>query len=76
MECLEEDEILAGLFLDLSKAFDCVSHEILLTELEIYEIRVIELLKYYLSNKKQIIVLDSEESRYESSENAFIHYRS
>lgn len=70
MECLEEDEIPAGLFLDFSKAFHCVSHKILLTKLGIYGIRgiVLELLKGYQSNRKHIVVLDSEGSRYELSE--------
>lgn len=70
-QCLETDDIPAGLFLDFSKAFDCVSHDRLLDKLEAYGIRgtTLELFKDYLSNRKQIVIMDSEGKRYKSSEN-------
>lgn len=51
----------AGIFLDLSSAFDCVDHNILLAKLEHYGIRnnELKLIESYLRNRKQFIELKS-----------------
>lgn len=51
----------AGLFLDLSSAFDMVNHEILLCKLEHYGVRdrVLKLLVSYLKNRKQFVEIKS-----------------
>ena len=36
---LDKNELTAGVFIDLRKAFDMVNHDILLTKLDYYEIR-------------------------------------
>ena len=48
------------LFLDLKKAFDSVSHQILLKKMEYYGVRGVplELFRSYLSNRKQLIEID------------------
>ena len=55
--CLETEETAIVTFLDLSKAFDCVSHSILLKKLSAYNIdeESCKLLKSYLENRQQLV---------------------
>lgn len=50
----------AGLFIDMSKAFDCVNHEVLIMLLEHYGIRGIskEWIASYLTNRVQCVEVD------------------
>lgn len=63
-------DCVSGIFIDLSKAFDRVKHEILLTKLEIMGIRGIayDWLQSYLINRKQCIQLDDSQGRQHRSE--------
>ena len=56
----DSDDIVIGVFLDLKKAFDTVSHDILLKKMYAYEIsgHAFKLLKSYLTNRTQFVVYD------------------
>ena len=58
---LENNDIPCAAFCDLSKAFDCLSHPILLDKLEHYGIRGIplQLIKSYLQNIIQFVQINS-----------------
>jgi hypothetical protein len=53
-----------GIFCDLSKAFDCVNHKILLSKLHFYGIQgtTIDWVRSYLTNRKQKVEIKSPKS--------------
>ncbi len=61
---LENGKYVAGIYLDISKAFDTVDHSILLYKLEHYGIRgePLEWFKSYLTNRKQFTVVNNQQS--------------
>ena len=63
---VDERKYTAGLFLDLSKAFDTVDHSILLGKLEHYGIRglALEWVKSYLCNRLQYVEFNGISSSY------------
>lgn len=60
-DAIDKNKLTAGIFLDLSKAFDTVNHSILITKLQHYGIRgiTLEWFKNYLTNRNQIVKLNN-----------------
>ena len=58
-QALDENKYVAAILMDLSKAFDCLAHDLLLLKLKAYGVseNAIKLLKSYLTNRKQCIKL-------------------
>ena len=63
-EALDKGELAIGVFLDFSKAFDTVDHDILIDKLEYYGIKGVsnDWFKNYLSNRKQFVTYNSIKS--------------
>jgi hypothetical protein len=65
-KALDKNEYVLGVFLDFSKAFDTVNFKILFDKLEFYGIRgiALEWMKSYLTNRKQYVHYENENSEY------------
>ena len=62
---MDHNETPINIYLDLSKAFDTLDHEILLAKLQYYGIHgtPLELLKRYLTNRKQYVEIEDTKSK-------------
>ncbi len=63
---MDKMETIIGIFLDLSKAFDTLDHEILLYKLKYYGFNciVLNLMKSYQTDRKQFIQIDDTQSEF------------
>ena len=61
---LDSKHIVAGVYIDLEKAFDTVNHEILCDKLNYYGLRgkINQLIKSFLSNREQFVYINGYES--------------
>lgn len=66
---LEDKKKVAGVFLDLSKAFDSVNHELLLEKLKVYGLTgtSLDLVKSFLEEREQTVEVKIEGKRFRST---------
>lgn len=66
---LDGSQSTAGIFCDLSKAFDCVNHKLLIEKLHFYGISGAALCWFisYLTNRKQRVIINKNNVKYTSS---------
>ena len=67
-KCLDTNYVVDGVLMDLSKAFDCVPHDLLIAKLEAYGINenLLAYLHSYLSNRKQCVCINNVTSDFET----------
>ena len=65
-ECKDKGGIIGSLLMDLSKAYDCIPHDLLIAKLEAYGFSAssLKLMHSYLTNRKQRVKLGSNFSRW------------
>ena len=57
---VDDGDVFGALFIDLSKAFDCVPHDLIIVKLEAYDFHIdaSKLIHDYLSNRKQRVKIN------------------
>ena len=65
-QCLDNGEVSIALLTDLSKAFDCLLHDLLIAKLGAYgfDYNSLQMLGSYLSNRKQTTKINDAYSKY------------
>ena len=67
-QALDDNKYIAAILMDLSKAFDCLPHELRLLKLKTYGLSdsAVKLIQSYLSNREQCVKLGSVKSDFRS----------
>ena len=67
-KALDDNKFIAAILMDLSKAFDCLPHNLLMLKLEAYGLseNSLKLLKSYLENRRQCIKIGNNYSEWDT----------
>ena len=67
-KCLDNSEIITAIQMDLSKAYDCISNDLLIAKLHAYGfgMKSLQFLYNYLTNRKQRVKIESSLSAWET----------
>ena len=67
-KALDDNKFIAAILMDLSKAFDCLPHNLLMLKLEAYDLseNSLKLLKSYLENRRQRIKIGNNYSEWDT----------
>ena len=65
-KCLDESGVVGTLLMDLSKAYDCLPHDLIIAKLEAYgfDTKSLKLIFSYLTNRKQRVKIGSRFSKW------------
>ena len=68
-KALDDNKFIAAILMDISKAFDCLPHNLLMLKLEAYGLseNSLNLLKSYLENRRQRIKIGNNYSEWDTS---------
>jgi hypothetical protein len=75
LKALDNKYLVGGIFCDMTKAFDCVDHDILLSKFEFYGIKSCanNLIKSYLKERYQrVVIINKSSNSYHSGWNKVI----
>ena len=66
-KALDENKFVVAILMDLSKAFNCLPHKLLINKLDAYGVgeSALKLIKKYLSNRKQCVKIGNIMSEWE-----------
>ena len=66
---VDNKKVFDALLMDLSEAFDCLSHDLLIAKLKAYgfSMAALRLVQNYLSNRKQRTMINTEYSSWEET---------
>ena len=67
-KALDQNKCVAAILIDLSKAFDCLPHDLLLLKLKSYGVAPssLNLLESYLNNRKQYVKVGTHSSNWQT----------